>query len=38
MKTAKYVNSAEFSRQWRYKSLLTILVAASIALLMPVIL
>lgn len=34
----KYVDSADFSRQWRYKSIITTLFAAAVALLMPVIL
>lgn len=34
----KYVDAEDFSRQWRYKSTLTVIMAAAIALLMPVIL
>ncbi len=34
----KYVDAGDFSRQWRYKSVLTTLIAAAMALLMPVIL
>lgn len=34
----KYVDAADFYREWRYKSILTVILAAAVALLVPVIL